>query len=63
EVVRGLTNARAFLLKGQAHNAMTAGCMPQLVGAFLERPKVSGLDTRCLNEITVTPPALSLSSE
>lgn len=63
EIVKGLKNARSFLLKGQAHNAMSAGCMPRLIGAFLEKPDAAALDARCLASVGPVAPLLSLSQE
>ena len=35
-VAKGLPNARHLSLKGQGHNVFATGCMPKLVGQFID---------------------------
>jgi pimeloyl-ACP methyl ester carboxylesterase len=55
EVARGLPNARVLTLKGQAHNVMAAGCTPQLIQHFIEKPDPKTLDAGCLDRLQATP--------
>ena len=53
--VAGLKNARHLQLKHQAHNVMSAGCMPELMAEFLRRPDAAALDASCLDELKPVP--------
>ena len=53
--VAGLKNARHLHLKHQAHNVMSAGCMPELMADFLRRPDAAALDVSCLDELKPVP--------
>lgn len=55
EVARGLPNARVLVLRGQAHNVMAAGCTPQLIQHFIEKPDPRKLDASCLDRLQPTP--------
>src|SRR5690606_38719398 len=44
EVVETLPNARLFVLRGQGHNVVGAGCMPKLVAQFLDTTDAAALD-------------------
>jgi pimeloyl-ACP methyl ester carboxylesterase len=54
-VVRFLPNGRHLVLRGQGHNVMGAGCMPRLMGQFIEKADARSLDARCLDRLTYTP--------
>lgn len=54
-VARTLRQARHFVLRGQGHNVMTAGCMPRLMGQFVARADAMGLDGKCLDGLIRTP--------
>lgn len=54
-VAKGLPNARHLALKGQGHNVFATGCMPKLVGQFIERADAKGLDTKCLASVGPVP--------
>lgn len=45
-----LARARHLLLPHQGHNAIVAGCMPQLLGQFLQKPDPKALDAGCLDQ-------------
>jgi pimeloyl-ACP methyl ester carboxylesterase len=55
-VAKALPNARHVALKGQGHNVFATGCMPKLVGQFIERADAKSLDTKCLDSIGPVPP-------
>jgi pimeloyl-ACP methyl ester carboxylesterase len=54
-VLKGLTNARHLVLKGQGHNVMGAGCAPRLVKKFIEDLQPKALDTSCLDRLQAPP--------
>lgn len=50
EVAAKLSKARHLLLPHQGHNAIVAGCMPQVLAQFLKHPDPKGLDVACLGD-------------
>ena len=54
-VLKGLSNARHLVLKGQGHNVITAGCAPRLVKTFIEDLAPKTLDAACLDRLQATP--------
>jgi pimeloyl-ACP methyl ester carboxylesterase len=61
EVVKTLPNARLFVLQGQGHNVIGAGCMPKLVARFLDTLDAKALDASCLDTLPYTPPFTSFN--
>ena len=61
EVLKGLTNARHLVLRGQGHNVIGAGCMPQLVKRFIEDLDPQKLDVSCLDRLQPTPPFIDFN--
>ena len=55
EVLKGLSNARHFVLKGQGHNVIAAGCAPELVKHFVEDLAPAKLEAKCLGRLHATP--------
>ncbi|MBF6023248.1 alpha/beta hydrolase [Lysobacter niastensis] len=55
-VLKGLPNGRHLVLRGQGHNVGGTGCMPKLVGQFLETTDARKLDAQCLDAIGYVPP-------
>jgi pimeloyl-ACP methyl ester carboxylesterase len=55
-VLKGLPNGRHVVLRGQGHNVGGIGCMPKLVGQFIESADAKKLDTKCLDAIGYVPP-------
>lgn len=51
EVVKSLPNGRLFVLRGQGHNVIGAGCMPKLFAQFIEKADAKSLDGRCLDTL------------
>jgi pimeloyl-ACP methyl ester carboxylesterase len=54
-VLKGLSNARHLVARGQGHNVMPRGCLPRLVRRFVETLDARGLDASCMDLITPTP--------
>ena len=50
-VAKSLPNGRLFVLKGQGHNVIGAGCMPKLFAQFIEKADAKSLDGRCLDTL------------
>ncbi len=50
-VVKSLPNGRLFVLKGQGHNVIAAGCMPKLFAQFIEKADAKSLDGHCLDTL------------
>ncbi|MCC7095555.1 MAG: alpha/beta hydrolase [Thermomonas sp.] len=61
EVVRHLPNGRLFVLKGQGHNVIAAGCMPKLFAQFIEKADAKALDGRCLDTLGYAYPFTSFN--
>ena len=61
EVVKTLPNARLFVLRGQGHNVIGAGCMPKLFAQFMETADARALDGKCLDTLPYTPPFTSFN--
>lgn len=55
EVLKGLPNGRLLLAAGQGHAVIGAGCMPKLVGQFIDDLQPSKLDADCLKALGDTP--------
>lgn len=55
-VQRSLPHSRHFVLRGQGHGVLGIGCTPRLFADFLNRADAGGLDGRCLDTLTYTPP-------
>lgn len=60
-VVKGLSNGRHKVLRGQAHNVSGIGCMPKLLGQFVETADAKALDMKCLDTLTYVPPFTSFN--
>lgn len=50
ELAAKLSKARHLLLPHQGHNAIVAGCLPQVLAQFLKHPDPKGLDVACLGD-------------
>lgn len=50
-----LPNARHFVVPGAGHGTLTAGCVPELIGQFLDAGDASGLDPTCLDRVSRPP--------
>jgi pimeloyl-ACP methyl ester carboxylesterase len=55
-VVKHLPNGRHLVARGQGHNLMLAGCVPQLMARFVAAGSARGLDATCLDRLAAPPP-------
>ncbi|HET6396879.1 MAG TPA: alpha/beta hydrolase [Pseudoxanthomonas sp.] len=56
EIARHLPNGRLFVLRGQGHNVIGAGCMPKLFAQFVEKADAGTLEGACLDDLAYVPP-------
>jgi hypothetical protein len=56
-----LPNARLLLAPGQGHGVIGAGCMPRLLGEFVQELKPRALDDRCLLQLGDIPPFIDFN--
>jgi pimeloyl-ACP methyl ester carboxylesterase len=56
EIVRSLPGGRLFVLRGQGHSVLGAGCMPKLFAQFLDTGDAQALDGECLESLAYAPP-------
>ena len=61
EVAKSLPNGRLFVLKGQGHSVLGAGCMPKLFAQFVEKADASALDGKCLDTLGYAAPFTSFN--
>jgi pimeloyl-ACP methyl ester carboxylesterase len=61
EVVKTLPNGRLFVLRGQGHSVLGAGCMPKLFTQFIEKADAKGLDGKCLQQLNYVAPFTSFN--
>lgn len=61
EVVKSLRNGRLFVLKGQGHNVIGAGCMPKLFAQFVEKADAKTLDGACLDSLAYAKPFINFN--
>ena len=55
QVLKGLPNGRALVARGQGHGTLTAGCMPRLLGQFIDKTDAKALDAGCLDTLSYVP--------
>ncbi len=55
QIMRGLSNARHLLLKGQGHAVLGRGCMPKVIEQFIDNPDPGKLDAGCLDRLGPMP--------
>jgi len=55
QVMRGFTNAKLIVAKGQAHSIMGRGCLPKLVGEFVAKLEPKTLDAKCVDALGAMP--------
>jgi pimeloyl-ACP methyl ester carboxylesterase len=61
EIVRHLGNARQIVAKGQGHNVIGRGCLPKVVGRFLDTLAPRDLDAACVDALGPTPAFIDYS--
>ncbi len=55
QVLKGLANGRALVARGQGHGTINAGCMPRLMGQFVDSTDAKALDASCLDTLSHVP--------
>ena len=60
-VLKGLSDGRLLIARGQGHSVIGAGCMPRLVARFVKDLKPKTLDAQCLGALGPTPPFVNFS--
>ncbi len=50
-----LSNALHVVADGQGHGIATVGCMPKLLGEFIETASLDALDVSCMDRVGATP--------
>jgi len=55
QVMKGLTNARLLIAKGQGHNVIGRGCIPKIVEEFVDYLAPKDLDAKCADTLGPTP--------
>ena len=55
QVLKGLPNGRALVARGQGHGTLAAGCMPRLLGQFIDSTDAGALDAGCLDTLSYVP--------
>ncbi|HBS55314.1 MAG TPA: alpha/beta hydrolase [Stenotrophomonas sp.] len=55
QVLKWLPNGRALVARGQGHGTLTAGCMPRLLGQFIDANDAKALDASCLDTLSHVP--------
>ncbi len=61
EIVKSLANGRLFVLRGQGHSVIGAGCMPKLFTQFIEKADAKALDGKCLDTLAYPSPFISFN--
>lgn len=56
EVAEHLSNARHLLLRGQGHSVSGVGCMPRILGEFVDKTAPKDIDAGCLDTLKPNPP-------
>lgn len=55
QVLKGLPAGRHLVAKGQGHGTLNAGCMPRLLGQFIDTGDAKALDASCLDTLSRVP--------
>ncbi len=61
QVLKGLSAGRHIVLRGQGHGQLVQGCMPRVLGQFLESADAASLDAACLDTFSYIPPFTSFN--
>lgn len=54
-VLEHLPNGRLLVAPGQGHNVMGLGCIPKLLGQFVDRADAKSLDAKCVDTLSDVP--------
>lgn len=55
QVLKTLANAKLIVARGQGHNIIGRGCLPKLVGNFMDTLDAKALDAGCVDELGPIP--------
>lgn len=55
QILAGASRGRLLVAQGQGHSVLGRGCMPRLVGSFVETLDPAGVDARCLDDLGPIP--------
>jgi pimeloyl-ACP methyl ester carboxylesterase len=55
QILQGLGNAKLLVAKGQGHNVIGRGCIPKVVGDFVDKLEPKLLDAKCVDALAPTP--------
>jgi len=55
QVLKGLTNGRLLIAKGQGHNVIGRGCIPRLIENFVDGLAPQKLDATCADALGPIP--------
>lgn len=55
EVLKGLSDGRLLIARGQGHNVIGRGCIPRLVREFVDKLDPRTLDASCVDALGPTP--------
>ena len=55
QVMQGFSNAKLIVAKGQGHNVIGRGCIPKVVGDFVDKVEPKQLDAKCVDALGPTP--------
>ena len=55
QILKGLSNGRLLVAKGQGHSVMARGCFPKLIKTFVETLDAKKLDAGCIADFGATP--------
>jgi pimeloyl-ACP methyl ester carboxylesterase len=61
QVMKGLSNGRLLIAHGQGHNVIGRGCLPKLVGEFVDQLAPKQLDAKCVDALGPTPAFISFN--
>ena len=61
QVLEGLSDGRLLVARGQGHNVIGRGCIPKLVGDFVDKLAPKSLDAKCIDELGPTPAFLDFN--
>jgi len=55
DIVANLSHGRLLVAAGQGHNVIGRGCLPKLVGEFVDKLDPKGLAAQCVEQLGPTP--------
>lgn len=56
QIVATLPKGRLFVLRGQGHSVLGAGCLPKLFAQFIQNTDAAALQAGCLDTLPYAPP-------